>query len=36
MASMLTAMRMYESNEKVMQMQNDRMGRTITDLSGAN
>jgi flagellar basal body rod protein FlgG len=36
MASMLTAMRMYESNEKVMQMQNDRMGRTITDLSGTN
>ena len=36
MASMLTAMRMYESNEKVMQMQNDRMGRTITDLSGSN
>ncbi len=36
MASMLTAMRMYESNEKVMQMQNDRMGKTITDLSGTN
>lgn len=36
MASMLTAMRMYESNEKVMQLQNDRMGRVITDLSGTN
>jgi flagellar basal body rod protein FlgG len=36
MASMITAMRMYESNDKVMQMQNDRMSRTITDLGGAN
>lgn len=36
MASMITAMRMFESNEKVMQMQNDRMGKTISDLSGAN
>lgn len=34
MASMITAMRMFESNEKVMQMQNDRMGKTIADLSG--
>ena len=36
MASIITAMRMYESNEKVMQMQNDRMGKTISDLSGTN
>jgi flagellar basal-body rod protein FlgG len=36
MASIITAMRMYESNEKVMQMQNDRMGKTIADLSGTN
>jgi len=36
MASMITAMRMFESNEKVMAMQNDRMGKTITDLSGTN
>jgi flagellar basal body rod protein FlgG len=36
MASMLTAMRMYESNEKVMQTQNDRMGKTISELSGTN
>ncbi len=36
MASIITAMRMYESNEKVMQLQNDRMGKTIADLSGTN
>ena len=36
MASIITAMRMFESNEKVMQMQNDRMGKTIADLSGTN
>lgn len=36
MASIITAMRMFESNEKVMQMQNDRMGKTISDLSGTN
>ncbi len=36
MASIITAMRMYESNEKVMQLQNDRMGKTISDLSGTN
>lgn len=34
MASIITAMRMYESNQKVMQLQNDRMGKTISDLSG--
>jgi flagellar basal body rod protein FlgG len=34
MASLLTSMRMFESNQKVMQMQSDRMTRTITDLSG--
>jgi len=34
MASMITAMRMFESNEKVMSMQNDRMGKAITELSG--
>jgi flagellar basal body rod protein FlgG len=36
MASMLTAMRMFESNEKVMAMQSDRMAKSITDLSGTN
>ena len=34
MASIITAMRLYESNDKVMQMQSDRMSKTITDLSG--
>ena len=34
MASMITSMRMFETNEKVMQMQSDRMTKTITDLSG--
>jgi flagellar basal body rod protein FlgG len=35
MASMITAMRMFESNEKVMQMQSERMSKTISDLTGA-
>jgi flagellar basal-body rod protein FlgF len=34
MASLIMAMRMFESNQKVMQMQDDRMGRVITDLGG--
>ena len=34
MSSLITAMRMFESNEKVLQMQDDRMGRVITDLGG--
>jgi flagellar basal body rod protein FlgG len=34
MASLITAMRMFESNQKVLQMQDDRMGRVITDLGG--
>jgi flagellar basal body rod protein FlgG len=34
MASLLTSMRMFESNQKVMQMQSDRMTKTITELSG--
>ena len=36
MASMITSMRMFESNEKVMSMQSERMAKTITDLSGTN
>ena len=32
MASLITAMRAFETNQKVIQMQDDRMGRTITDL----
>ncbi|HEY5234465.1 MAG TPA: flagellar hook-basal body protein [Verrucomicrobiae bacterium] len=34
MASLITAMRMFESNQKVLQMQSDRMSRVITDLGG--
>lgn len=34
MAGLVTAMRMFEANQKVMQMQSDRMSRTITDLGG--
>ncbi len=32
MASLITAMRMFETNQKVMQMQDERMGRVITEL----
>lgn len=32
MASLITSMRMFEANQKVMQMQDDRMGRVITEL----
>lgn len=35
MAGLLTSMRMFESNQKVMQMQSDRMSKTISDLSGS-
>jgi flagellar basal-body rod protein FlgF len=34
MSSLITAMRMFESNQKVLQMQSDRMSRTITELGG--
>jgi flagellar basal-body rod protein FlgG len=34
MSSLITAMRMFESNQKVLQMQDDRMGRVISDLGG--
>jgi flagellar basal-body rod protein FlgF len=34
MAGLVTAMRMFEANQKVMQMQSDRMNRTITELGG--
>lgn len=34
MTSLLLSMRMFESNQKVMTMQSDRMTKTITDLSG--
>ena len=34
MASMITAMRLFESNQKVLQMQSDRMSKAITELGG--
>jgi flagellar basal body rod protein FlgG len=34
MAGMVTAMRMFEANQKVMQMQGDRMNKAITELGG--
>jgi flagellar basal body rod protein FlgG len=34
MASLITAMRMFESNQKVLQMEGDRMSKVITELSG--
>ena len=34
MASLITSMRMFEANQRVLQMQDDRMGRVITDLGG--
>ncbi len=34
MASLITAMRMFESNQKVLQMQSDRMSKVISELSG--
>jgi flagellar basal body rod protein FlgG len=32
MSGLITAMRMFETNQKVMSMQNDRMSKTIADL----
>lgn len=34
MASLITAMRLFESNQKVLQMQSDRMSKVISDLGG--
>ena len=34
MSSLISAMRVFEANQKVLQTQDDRMGRAITDLSG--
>jgi flagellar basal body rod protein FlgG len=34
MSSLITSMRMFETNQKVMTMQSDRMSKSITDLSG--
>jgi len=34
MGSLISAMRIFEANQKVLQTQDDRMGRAITDLSG--
>jgi flagellar basal-body rod protein FlgF len=36
MATLVTAMRMFETNQKVMQMQDERLGKSITELSGTN
>jgi flagellar basal body rod protein FlgG len=32
MAHLITSMRMYEANQRVIQAQDDRMGRAITEL----
>jgi len=34
MSSLITSMRMFEANQKVITMQDDRMGKTISDLAG--
>jgi flagellar basal body rod protein FlgG len=34
MASLITSMRLFEANQKVLQTQDDRMGRAIADLGG--
>jgi len=34
MGSLINAMRIFEANQKMLQTQDDRMGRAITDLSG--
>jgi flagellar basal body rod protein FlgG len=36
MATMITAMRMFESNQKVLTMQSERMNKSINELSGTN
>jgi flagellar basal body rod protein FlgG len=36
MASLITSMRMFESNQKVMTMQSERMSKSISELSGTN
>jgi flagellar basal-body rod protein FlgF len=36
MATMITAMRMFESNQKVLTMQSERMTKSINELSGTN
>jgi flagellar basal body rod protein FlgG len=32
MASLITSMRMFEANQKVLQSQDERMGQVISDL----
>jgi flagellar basal body rod protein FlgG len=34
MSSLINAMRIFEANQKVLQTQDDRMGKAISDLSG--
>jgi flagellar basal body rod protein FlgG len=35
MAHLITAMRLYEANQRVIQAQDERMSRAITELSAA-
>jgi flagellar basal body rod protein FlgG len=35
MSSLITAMRMFESNDKVLEMQSDRMSKVISQLGGS-
>jgi flagellar basal body rod protein FlgG len=35
MVGMIHALRIFEANQKVIQTQDDRMGRVISDLGGA-
>ena len=35
MVNLISAMRMYETNQKVIQMQDDRMGRVISELGNS-
>jgi len=35
MGSLINAMRVFEANQKVLQTQDDRMGKAIADLGGA-
>ena len=36
MANLITVMRAYEANQRVVQMQDERMGRVISELAGPN
>jgi flagellar basal body rod protein FlgG len=36
MVNLISAMRQYEANQRIIQMQDDRMGRTISELGNPN